>query len=76
MRPVEVILAAGRLLALAFALQALLSNFVAGVIIQVRRPFTYGDEVSAMGHDGVVQRVDSRATLLRTFDGEMVYLPI
>ncbi|MFV0524504.1 MAG: mechanosensitive ion channel family protein [Acidimicrobiales bacterium] len=62
-------------IALAFALQSLLENFVAGVLLQVRRPFNRGDEVRAMDFEGQVLGVDSRTLSIRSLDGETVRLP-
>jgi small-conductance mechanosensitive channel len=62
-------------IALAFALQDILENFVAGIILQIRRPFTTGDEIESLGHEGTVTRVDARSVTIRTPDGETVRLP-
>ncbi|MGH1505871.1 MAG: mechanosensitive ion channel family protein [Acidimicrobiales bacterium] len=62
-------------LALAFAMQSLLENFVAGVLLQVRRPFERGDEISCLDHTGRVVAIDSRTMTLVTPDDEMVRLP-
>lgn len=62
-------------IAIAFALQDILANFVAGVIIQIRRPFTTGDEIASGDHVGTVLAVDGRSVTIRTLDGEIVHLP-
>ncbi|MEQ8716716.1 MAG: mechanosensitive ion channel family protein [Acidimicrobiales bacterium] len=62
-------------IAVAFALQDILANFVGGVIIQLRRPFTTGDEISSGGHIGTVVSVDARSVMIRTLDGEIVHIP-
>lgn len=62
-------------IALAFALQDLLENFVAGLILQMRRPFTAGDEIVVENHEGTVTSVDARTVTIRTPDGETVRLP-
>jgi small-conductance mechanosensitive channel len=62
-------------IALAFALQDILENFVAGIILQIRRPFTTGDEIESLGHEGTVTAVDARSVTIRTPDGETVRLP-
>ncbi len=61
--------------AVAFAAQDVIQNFIAGVIIQIRRPFRAGDQVTTMDFDGVVRDVDLRAVRLTTFDGLDVVLP-
>ena len=62
-------------IALAFALQDLLENFVAGVLLQLRRPFRAGDEVQTVDHEGAVVRIDSRAVVIHTPAGEIVRIP-
>ncbi|MGH9088925.1 MAG: mechanosensitive ion channel family protein [Acidimicrobiales bacterium] len=62
-------------IALAFALQDILQNLVAGIIIQARRPLRHGDQVQLGTHTGVVRDIDLRTVLVRTFDGLDVYVP-
>lgn len=62
-------------IALAFALQDILQNFVAGVLLQVRRPFRRGDQVKLSAYEGKVDDVNLRTVELTTFDGLTVYLP-
>lgn len=62
-------------IALAFALQDLLENFVAGVLIQLRRPFTTGQEVVLADTEGTVAEIDARVVVLDTPDGEQVRIP-
>lgn len=62
-------------LALALALQEVLSNFIAGVMLSLQRPFRVGDEIKTAGHEGRVEDVSLRTTTLRTFDGVQVHVP-
>ena len=62
-------------IALAFAFQDILQNFVAGVILQVQRPFRSGDEIITNDHEGTVIAVGARTVTIRTPDGETVVLP-
>lgn len=62
-------------IALAFALQDILENFVAGVLLQLQRPFTYGDQVSINEHEGTVHAVDSRIVTIITPVGETIKIP-
>ncbi len=62
-------------IALAFAAQDMLSNFIAGVLLQVRRPFRVGDEISSGDYEGRVVDVNLRTVRMRTHDGLTVYLP-
>lgn len=62
-------------LALAFALQNILENFVAGMLILIRKPFGRGDQIETNDYAGTVEDVDLRVTRLRDFDGELVLVP-
>ena len=62
-------------LAVALALQGILENFVAGLIIILRKPFRAGDEIEIDDHVGVVTDIDLRTTRIRDFDGELVIIP-
>lgn len=62
-------------LVLALALQRVVENFVASVILQARRPFTVGDTVELDGRLGIVADIDSRTTFLRSLDGTQVRIP-
>lgn len=62
-------------IAIAFALQDILQNLVAGIILQARRPIRHGDQVQVGTYTGVVRDIDLRTVLVRTFDGLDVYVP-
>ncbi len=62
-------------IALAFALQDVLENFVAGVILQLQRPFGAGDEIDVADHSGTIVRVETRTITLETPDGQIVRIP-
>ena len=62
-------------IALAFAFQDILSNFVAGIILQLQRPFASGDEIQVGDHEGGIIAVDTRTITIETPDGETVRLP-
>ena len=61
--------------ALAFAAQSILANFLASIILQIRRPFRRGDQIETNDCEGTVEDVDFRVVRLRTFDGERVMVP-
>jgi small-conductance mechanosensitive channel len=61
--------------ALAFAAQAILANFLGSIILQVRRPFRRGDQITTASCEGTVEEVNFRTVVLRTFDGERVLVP-
>ena len=60
---------------LALAMQRVVENFVASVILQTRRPFTVGDTVELDGRIGVVEDIDSRTTQIRGLDGIHIRIP-
>jgi small conductance mechanosensitive channel len=62
-------------LALGFALKDILSNFISGLLILVLRPFELGDQIIVGETEGNVERIDLRATQLRTYDGRVVLVP-
>ncbi len=62
-------------LAVAFAFQDILENFIAGVLILMRQPIKVGDEMESNGYQGDVQDMSLRAVAVDTFDGDRVYLP-
>ena len=62
-------------LAVAFAVQAILENFIAGVILLIRRPFRAGDQIRTGEFEGTVQDIDLRVTRLVDYEGVLVLLP-
>jgi small-conductance mechanosensitive channel len=62
-------------LAVAFAAQSILANFLASIILQVRRPFRKGDQVTTNDCEGTVESINFRTVALRTYDGERVMVP-
>ena len=62
-------------LAIAFAFQDILENFIAGVLMLMRRPIKVGDEMESNGYQGDVNDMTLRAVAMDTFDGDRVYLP-
>ena len=68
-------LAGALALAIGFAAQDLIANFVAGVFIIQDEPFTVGDWIEWDGNGGVVREIQLRVTKLDTFDNELVTVP-
>lgn len=62
-------------LALGFAFQDVAANFVSGIILAFRKPFTIGDIVEVTGIMGKVARTNLRVTVIETFQGQEVYIP-
>jgi small-conductance mechanosensitive channel len=62
-------------LALGFALKDIISNFVSGILILTLRPFRLGDQIIVGDTEGAVERIELRATEIRTYDGRLVLVP-
>jgi small-conductance mechanosensitive channel len=62
-------------LAVSLALQDVLKNLVAGLIILVERPFTIGEHIDFRTFSGVVETIELRTTVLRTPTGQRVVIP-
>ena len=62
-------------LAIGLALQGSLSNFAAGVLIVMFRPYRVGDFVEAAGIAGAVVQVQILTTVLRTGDNKQIVVP-
>ena len=62
-------------IALGFAFRDLIENYIASIMLSLRRPFSPNDFVSIDGDSGKVIRLTSRATILMTLDGNHLRLP-
>jgi len=62
-------------LAVGFALQDVIKNFVAGVFIYTDQPFRTGDWIEWSGSSGFVEDIGLRVTRVRTFDNEHLTVP-
>jgi len=58
-----------------FGLQEIVANFISGIIILFERPIRVGDVVTVGGADGVVTRIQIRATTIRTWDRQELLVP-
>ncbi len=70
---VVVIGAAG--LAIGFALQGSLSNFAAGIMLIIFKPFKVGDFIEAAGKMGTVQEIQIFNTVLNSPDNVRIIIP-
>lgn len=61
--------------AIGFAFKDILQNMLAGILILLRQPFAVGDEIVSGSHEGVVEKIETRATFLKTYDGRRVVIP-
>jgi small conductance mechanosensitive channel len=62
-------------LAIGFAFRDITENFIASMLLGMRRPFRIGDYVTVAGYSGVVKMLNTRATVLVTLDGNQVRIP-
>lgn len=58
-----------------FAIQGPLSNYGAGLVIIITRPFVVGNTISVAGVDGIVDEVTLGATILTDEDGVRITIP-
>ncbi|MFO7764824.1 MAG: mechanosensitive ion channel [Pelovirga sp.] len=68
-----VLAAAG--LAVGLSLQGTLSNFAAGVLLILFRPFKVGDFVDAGGTAGIVEEIQIFSTQMRSADNKQIIVP-
>lgn len=61
--------------AIGFAFKDILQNWLAGLLILVRRPFEINDQIEVNGREGTVERIETRATIIKTFDGQRIVIP-
>jgi len=62
-------------IAIGFALQDIVKQFAAGVLLLMLRPFNIGDHVKIGVFEGQVMQVQLRATILKTVNGDEVLIP-
>ena len=61
-------------LAIGFAFRDITENFIASILLGLRRPFRVGDYIEIAGQAGVVKSLNTRATLLVTLEGNQIRL--
>lgn len=62
-------------LALGFAFQDIAANFVSGIILAFRTPFTIGDIIKVNDIMGTAMATNLRTTIVKTFTGQEVFIP-
>lgn len=61
--------------AIGFAFQNILQNFLAGILLLLHEPFQVGDYITVTGFEGEVKSIRSRDTIIQTKDGTHVVVP-
>jgi small-conductance mechanosensitive channel len=61
--------------AIGFAFQNILQNFLAGLLLLWAEPFRVGDQIKLDSFEGTVEDIQTRATTIKTYDGRRVVIP-
>jgi hypothetical protein len=61
--------------AIGFAFRDVLQNYLAGILLLLTEPFRIGDQIRFGSYEGTVEEIQTRATLLKTYDGRRVVIP-
>src|ERR1700719_914085 len=61
--------------AIGFAFQNILQNFLAGLLLLWSEPFRVGDEIKVDAFEGTVEEIQPRATIIKTYDARRVVIP-
>jgi len=61
--------------AIGFAFQNILQNFLAGLLLLWTEPFRVGDQIRLDDFEGTVEDIETRATTIKTYDGKRVVIP-
>ncbi len=61
--------------AIGFAFQNILQNFLAGLLLLWAEPFRVGDEIRIDPFEGTVLEIQARATIVKTYDERRVVIP-
>src|SRR6266496_3212959 len=61
--------------AIGFAFQNILQNFLAGLLLLWAEPFRVGDQIKLDNFEGTVEDIQTRATTIKTYDGRRVVIP-
>jgi len=61
--------------AIGFAFKDILQNWLAGLLLLIRRPFHPDDQIEVNGFEGTVEKIETRSTFIRTYDGQLIVIP-
>lgn len=60
---------------LGFAFKGIAENYLSGILLAIRSPFTKGDAVKIDQVEGIIQNLNMRGTTLMDSDGNLVLVP-
>jgi len=58
-----------------FAFRDIAENFLASLLLSVRKPFKGGDYIDVAGEEGIVQSMNTRSTILLSVEGNHIQIP-
>ena len=61
--------------AIGFAFRDVLQNFLAGILLLLNEPFRVGDQIRMGELEGTVEEIETRATMIRTYDNRRIVVP-
>jgi small-conductance mechanosensitive channel len=61
--------------AIGFAFQNILQNFLAGILLLLQEPFRIGDWITITGFQGRVEDIQTRATVITAPEGQRIVIP-
>lgn len=61
--------------AIGFAFRDILQNFLAGILLLLTEPFKIGDQIRFGDYEGIVEDIQTRATMIRTYDNRRIVIP-
>ncbi len=61
--------------AIGFAFKDILQNWLAGLLILLKQPFKIGDVIAVNGHEGIVESIETRSTMIKKFNAERILIP-
>ncbi|HYE73646.1 MAG TPA: mechanosensitive ion channel family protein, partial [Blastocatellia bacterium] len=62
-------------IAIGFAFRDIFQNFLAGILILLTEPFRIGDQIVVNEFEGTVEDIQTRATMIKTYDGRRIVIP-
>jgi small-conductance mechanosensitive channel len=62
-------------IAIGFAFKDIFQNFLAGILLLITKPFIVGDQIEYKDYEGTVEDIQTRATMIKTYDGRRVVIP-